>query len=281
MSMMPSLIMPSLILMIASMVLIGEAKAQVSGPLVLPGAVPPAAEVPPDATRRAPQRPRGESTQASTLPRGIKDAKHYHHGSAPGTQGELEIIGQLPGTLGLHITATGRVISSPGETCAIDLGADSPAPMLRIEERYRTTRYRLQSPVCPLVVELLPNSVRISIPDGECAFVRADCRLSPDGVWGPTAEDLMGRTAAIERQRGRAENEMRDTSRKLLRRLSGEDQRQVAAEQAAFSSERTTTCRSYVGEDQHGFCAAELTSARVEHLKQRYEQTPERPPRNR
>lgn len=290
------------------------ARAQAPGPLVLPGAVPPAAESPdvrsPPArspARSAPPRS-GESAPAVPLPGGAQAPAP--HAQTPQTQapaaqvppllpggaaGEtfyfagdpspggsaLRIVDHGPGAVGLRLRAGGRAISAPGEQCIIDLGADTPVPMLPIEEPYRNSRYRLQAPVCPLVVEVLEHSVRVSLPDGECSFAQADCRLSPEGLWGPAGETLAGRTAAIERQRGRAEREMRDVSRNLLRRLSGDAQREAAAEQAAFSSERTTVCRHYVGEDQHGFCAAELTSARVDTLRKRYELTPPRPARNR
>lgn len=269
--------------------------AQTSGPLVLPGAVPPAAETPSRPARPAPGRPQqpqqtGESPPAAApaapaaatpLSTNVIGQKHFFAGNAAPEGGELLIVEGGPGVVGLRLKAVGRVISTPGEQCVIDLGSDEPAPMLPIEEPYRKSRYRLQSAVCPLVVEVLEHSVRVSIPDGECSFAQADCRLSPEGLWGPPGEELVGRTAAIERQRGRAERDMRDVSRKLLRRLSGDAQREAAAEQAAFSSERTTVCRNYAGEDQHGFCAAELTSARVEVLKSRFDQTPERPSRNR
>jgi hypothetical protein len=35
----------------------------------------------------------------------------------------------------------------------------------------------------------------------------------------------------------------------------------IAAAQAGFSSLREETCRDYVREDQHGFCAARVTEA--------------------
>lgn len=264
--------------------------AQTSGPLVLPGAVPPAAETPSRPERPAPARQQqgGESLSPSPsnhvapLPASVIDQKLFFAGKAtPEDSSELMIVEGGTNVAGLRLKAVGRVISTPAEQCVIDLGSDEPTPMLPIEEPYRNSRYRLQSSVCPLVVELLEHSVRVSIPDGECSFAQADCRLSPDGLWGPPGEELVGRTASIERQRGRAERDMRDVSRKLLRRLTGDAQREAAAEQAAFSSERTTVCRNYVDEDKHGFCAAELTSARVDSLKRRYEQTPERPARSR
>ncbi|MGV6873685.1 hypothetical protein ACUSIJ_13455 [Pseudochelatococcus sp. B33] len=282
----------SVSLVVSAILLNTGVGAQTPGPLVLPGAVPPAAETPSRPARPAPaqspqqQQQTGESARvaapvAAPLPTDVTGQKHFFAGNASEEGGELLIVERGPGLVGLHLKAAGRVISAPGEQCVIDLGGGEPTPMLPIEEPYRNSRYRLQSSVCPLVVEVLEHSVRVSIPDGECSFAQADCRLSPEGLWGPPGEELVGRTSTIERQRGRAERDMRDVSRRLLRRLSGDEQRQAAAEQAAFSSERATVCRNYIGEDEHGFCAAELTSARVEILKKRFDQTPERPRRSR
>ncbi len=267
-----------------------DAVAQAPGPLVLPGAMPPAAQTPPRAPRPDTARPprTGEAapvgaSAAATgpLPTAVAGQKHFLAGNPAADNGELIIVEHAPGFAGLRLRATGRVISAPADHCVIELGGDEPVPLAPIEEPYRKSRYRLQSPVCPLVVEVLEHSVRVSIPDGDCSFVQADCRLAPEGLWGPPGEEAAGRAAAIERQRGRAERDMRDISQKLLRRLSGDAQREAAAEQAAFSSERTMVCRNYAGEDEHGFCAAELTSGRVESLKRRYDQTPPRPSTNR
>lgn len=266
-------------------------------PLVLPGAMPPAAQTPPRAPRPDPARPprtgeaapsgagtgatAGSAAATGPLPAAVAGQKHFLAGNPAPDNGELIIVEHAPGFAGLRLKATGRGISAPADHCVIELGGDIPVPLAPIEEPYRKSRYRLQSPVCPLVLEVLEHSVRVSIPDGDCSFVQADCRLAPEGLWGPTGEEAAGRATAIERQRGRAERDMRDISQKLLRRLSGDAQREAAAEQAAFSSERTTVCRNYAGEDQHGFCAAELTSGRVESLKRRYDQTPPRPSANR
>lgn len=298
-------------LILSAAMLNTDAFGQGAGPLVLPGAVPPSVEAP---DRPAPAAPRpqrtGESPAAPASPAAANPASPApapaHHGPAgsaaqptaalsakvfgqtfshagkPATEGgELEIVERQPGVVGLRLKTAGRMISNPADACVIDMGGGEPAPMLPIEEPYRKSRYRLQSAVCPLVVEVLEHSVRVSIPDGECSFVQADCRLNPEGLWGPPGADLVGNTQSIERRRGRAERELREVSRKLLRRLSGDEQREAAAEQAAFSSERTMVCRNYADEDRHGFCAAELTAARVEGLKKRYELTPERQPRNR
>jgi hypothetical protein len=47
---------------------------------------------------------------------------------------------------------------------------------------------------------------------------------------------------------------------------AGKDKQQtkrLASEQAGFSSEREEKCRTYAGEDVHGFCALRFTEARA------------------
>ncbi|MFD2251457.1 hypothetical protein FHS82_000610 [Pseudochelatococcus lubricantis] len=304
-----SIVKKSVSLALALWIPLSAAQAQTGGPLVLPGAVShpaepagatprqpsparparpapptqtPAPGAPPAAPGVAqPAAPPRAATPAAPLPDNIFGQVFHRNGLPVHEGGRLTITEQQPGVAGLRLQAFGHLISDRAARCAIDLGSDGPAPMLRIEEPYSQSRYRLQSPVCPLVVEVLPHAVRVSIPDGECTFVQADCRLEPEGLWGPDGDELASRTSAIERQRGKAEREMREVSRKLLRRLSGAEQRDAAAEQAAFSSERAMVCRNYKQEDKHGFCAAELTSARVERLNKRFELTPERTTRGR
>jgi len=49
-----------------------------------------------------------------------------------------------------------------------------------------------------------------------------------------------------------------------------ETAKKIVAEQAGFSSARDMTCRSYLKEDVHGFCALRLTQARVLALQAAY-----------
>ena len=69
----------------------------------------------------------------------------------------------------------------------------------------------------------------------------------------------------IERQRGRIENEARANFRALLAAAKGNKARvkEIAREQASFSSRREEICRDYAREDQHGYCASRITMAHV------------------
>jgi len=135
-------------------------------------------------------------------------------------------------------------------------------------------RYQLAAPVCPLVFDVLRGAVLVADPEATCRFPEADCEGRVGGLWGPTAPALIARTKEIERRRGRDERSLRDNVRALLQRLSGNEQRDAAAEQAGFSSDREMLCRSYDGEADHGFCAERVTAARVIAVKARLAVTP-------
>jgi hypothetical protein len=69
----------------------------------------------------------------------------------------------------------------------------------------------------------------------------------------------------MEQSRLRIESDMRANFKVLLSR-AGKDRalsKRIAAEQAGFSTERETLCHSYALESVHGFCALEITRARV------------------
>ena len=57
--------------------------------------------------------------------------------------------------------------------------------------------------------------------------------------------------------------------------------KQIASEQAGFSSEREVICRNYLREDIHGFCALRITQARALALQAAFEDRTEGEGRNR
>ncbi|MGH6868730.1 MAG: hypothetical protein ACREDA_07665, partial [Methylocella sp.] len=80
-------------------------------------------------------------------------------------------------------------------------------------------------------------------------------------------------TKQLERERGRAESAMLARFHALLT-SAGKDKeaiKQIAGEQAGFSSEREVICRKYVREDVHGFCALRITQARALALQAAFE----------
>ena len=67
---------------------------------------------------------------------------------------------------------------------------------------------------------------------------------------------------------------MRTNFRALLASV-GKDQeavKKIVGEQAGFSSEREMTCRNYLREEIHGFCAVRITQARALALQAAFEE---------
>jgi hypothetical protein len=83
----------------------------------------------------------------------------------------------------------------------------------------------------------------------------------------------------IERDRVRAEGQVREGFRQLNARGGAEEKRAVAREQAGFSAEREQLCRDFQRELNHGFCAAKYTEARAASLRARLSETQEARPR--
>ncbi len=229
--------------------------------LVLPGAQPPT----PTGARQA--RPATPRPAAPRLP-GEADlvGKVFQ---LNGNSGRLAVERVAKTRLAARLTLEGTMISAPADACVVQLGAADPVPLSRVGQPVGVTRYQLEAPVCTLLIDVLGDAVLAVGPAQACLFREADCRADPRGLWGPDAGDLGGRLKEIERERARAETAMRDTVRQLLARTASGETRALAAEQAAFSSERDTQCRAYVSENAHGFCAAKLTQARAAALRAR------------
>jgi len=251
--------------------------------LVLPGARPPtrAGEQQPVRQRRASpatiNHAAGDNARAtksaasgSDVARTILGAPLFHDGRG----GRLVIERGADNQLVARLRVEGTQISNPDSACAVELGMDEPVALAALGAPRGVPRYRLAAPICPMVFDVLQGAVLVADPEATCRFPEADCEGRIGGLWGPAAPGLIARAKQIERQRGRDERSLRDNVRALLQRLSGNEQRDAAAEQAAFSSDREMLCRSYDGEADHGFCAERVTAARVTAVKARLAVTP-------
>lgn len=256
----------------------GDARAQA---LVLPGAQPPTpAGVRQQTLRDArpvtapgakPQAPK--STAANTRPgfaRTVLGAQLFHTGN----KGRL-VIEQAGDSFTARLRVEGTQISNSDSACAVELGMSEPVPLTYLGAPYGMPRYQLAAPICPMVFDVLEGAVLVG-REAACTFQAADCRGEVGGLWGPEASGLVAQAKDIERRRSREERNLRDKFRSLLKRLSGNEQREAAAEQAGFSSEREMLCRDYMGEVNHGFCAERVTAARVITVNARLAVTPEK-----
>jgi hypothetical protein len=120
-----------------------------------------------------------------------------------------------------------------------------------------------------MTIDVLDGAIWVRGPAPACVVPAADCQADVRGIWGPTPQGLVALARMFEESRGGAERAVREHYRVLSQRAATQDSRSIVTEQAAFSSERETLCRSYAGEATHGFCNARFTEARAAQLAAR------------
>ena len=159
----------------------------------------------------------------------------------------------------------GDKISKPGQACSIEVSMVSPVIATTGGHPNGAFRFDVPLTACPFSIDILDGAVLASRPDPSCDFVAADCRITPGGLWGPTAADISAKQVKdLEHQRVRIETAMRTNFHALLKQ-AGKDRaavKAIARDQAAFSSDREMTCRDYQQESVHGFCSTKITEAR-------------------
>lgn len=250
--------------------------------LVLPGAQPPTPagvrqEIlrdarPPATARREGARPATAPTTRSAVARTVIGAPLFQGGNS----GRLVIERVDDASFAARLRVEGTQMSAPGQACAVELGMSEPVTLTYLGAPLGIPRYQLAAPVCPMVFDVLEGAVLVANHEASCTFSAADCQGRIGGLWGPQAQALTAQAKDIERRRSREERNLRDKFRSLLKRLSGNELREAAAEQAGFSSEREMLCRDYAGEVSHGFCAERVTAARVAAVNARLAVTPEK-----
>ena len=109
-------------------------------------------------------------------------------------------------------------------------------------------RYQLQDATCPMTFDILDEAVLVKGPADICAFQEANCQTDPSGMWGPEPSQLLPKAREYEAARGAADKAVRENYKVLVQRARPEQVRPIVSEQAAFSSERETVCRSYARE---------------------------------
>jgi hypothetical protein len=163
------------------------------------------------------------------------------------------------------LALTGDQISRPNEHCRVEVSG-TPFQLVPEGKPAGLSRYRLALDICPFTFDLLNGAVLASNGGKTCEFKAADCQVDPAGLWGPRPSELgPERIKEFERERTHAETTIRADFRALLAaaRKDKQQTRIIAAEQAGFSSDREEKCRTYAGEDVHGFCALRFTEARA------------------
>lgn len=272
-------------LLAAALVLAGaNAEAQV----VLPGAVAPTPGAPAavgtgPAAAPAPAKPRFEAV-AVRAPgeEAVTDRSLLQNG----VSGRLELERRDKVLVVSKLSFVGFQLSKPSQSCRVDLTTTPPIPATASGRPNGLARYDVDVPACKFSFEILDGAVLVKGEQKVCEFREADCRIEPNGVWGPAVASLTPvRAKEIERERAAADRSMQTNYKALIQRLEGkkEEVKLAAREQAGFSSEREMICRDYGRETQHGFCASRITEGRAVALRAKIGGTPpaeeKKPPR--
>ena len=162
-----------------------------------------------------------------------------------------------------QITLAGTKISDPTESCSVQLGEGQPLALASQGRVDGLPRYAAPAPACPIVFDVLDGAVIVTAPAEACTFQEADCKAEPLGMWGPEPTSLLPKAREIEEARGTADKAVRENYKALAHKVGPQSMRPVVAEQAAFSADRETMCRSYRREGAHGFCNARFTEGRA------------------
>jgi hypothetical protein len=163
------------------------------------------------------------------------------------------------------LALTGDQISKPNEHCRVEVSG-TPFQLVSEGKPAGLSRYKLALDICPFSFDVLDGAVLASNGGKTCQFKAADCQVDPAGLWGPRPSEFgPERIKEFERERTHAETTIRADFRALLAAAGKDKQltKVIAAEQAGFSSDREEKCRTYAGEDVHGFCALRFTEGRA------------------
>ncbi len=259
-----------LVVLLATLLTPALARAQ----LMLPGAL----QASPSTAKKTPPNPAGVAP-GQPKPAGPKPPSEEtifgHELSRDGFAGIIAF--QRASGKGLEIaqlSIAGEKISHPGEQCQVDVAADATIQTRFAGRPNGVSRYEVEIEACPFSLDVLEGAVLVTRTPRTCDFRAADCRVDPAGLWGPPGNAIdPGQTKQLERERGRVDSAMLAKFHALLT-SAGKDKdaiKQIASEQAGFSSAREVICRNYLREDIHGFCALRITQARALALQAAFE----------
>jgi hypothetical protein len=246
---------------LVALLAVSGAPIQALAQIQLPGAFTPSqggAAPPPSGE---PARPRQAPQPVSIAPPGeetILGRQFQRKGSA----GLMVFERKAPVEMS-RLVLVGEHVDRSYEACRVEISGGK-IPVKPGPQADGLVSFDVEMEACPFSVDVLDGAVRVR---GQvCEIKAASCRVDPTGIWGPSGSAINAEEAkSIERQRGAWDKEARDLFRAILAN-AGKDrakQKQIAAEQAAFSSRREEACRDYAGEDRHGFCASRVTLARA------------------
>jgi uncharacterized protein YecT (DUF1311 family) len=164
----------------------------------------------------------------------------------------------------------GEGVSDPSQSCLVDIVGEKPIQATNVGRPDGLERFEADIPACPIAFDVLDGAVLVPPQITACVFKAADCQTSPGGLWGPDGSSLVDDAATVIKERAQAEKAMG----KALQGIQALAQDSPAAanliqDQTAFAGQRDETCRDYLKESVHGFCALQLTEARTALLETR------------
>ena len=227
----------------------------------------PAAPAAPEAPAAEAPKPRAAPIQARPVSLRVptEDGIVGRELKQNGTAGSLKIERITGGPdLRARMTLIGRKGQSP-ESCSVQLEGKL-ASEGRVEG---LNRYKLSDQDCALSIDVFDDSVLVMGSGESCQFKAANCQADAAGLWGPEPGALLPKAKEYESARASADKAVRENYKALVQRARPESVRPIVAEQAAFSSDREITCRTYAREAQHSFCDARYSEGRAIMLAQR------------
>jgi hypothetical protein len=193
-----------------------------------------------------------------------------------GASGRLQISARDNVLLFEKLRLAGNVVSDPTRSCEITITGTIlvKAANTAMKPDSGLAQFSAEIPACPFSFDVLHGAILVPAETRACVFRAADCQASPGGLWGPNSEGLAERKAEIERERSSFESEVDGAYRALAARTKDASLlADLAKENADFFAMRDRLCRDYADEKTYGFCAFELTLARVDSLKLRLDKS--------
>lgn len=245
------------------------AASETHAQLVLPGA--------------APAAPQGAASTPAKSKNGGATAKNAKAAATPGVASLVERPLLLNGKTGLFqisgddkmvtidkLQLAGEGVSDPSQSCLVDIVGEKPIQATNVGRPDGLERFEADIPACPIAFDVLNGAVLVPPQITACVFKAADCQTSPGGLWGPDGSSMVGDAATVAKERAQAEKAMG----KALQGIQALAQDSPAAanlmqDQTGFAGQRDETCRDYLKESVHGFCALQLTEARTALLETR------------
>ncbi len=256
---------------IAAALAASEAGAQ----LVLPGAAPATAAGAKSTPAKA--RTSGASKSAGASAKSVKP------GAVPGVaaiagrplmlngkSGLLQISGDDKGATIDKLQLAGESVSDSSQHCVVDIVGENPIKATSVGRPDGLERFEAAVPACPFSFDVLDGAALAPSQITACVFKAADCQTGPGGLWGPDGASLVGDAATFAKERVEADKAMAKAVRAIQARAADNpDAADLIRDQNGFAGQRDDTCRDYVKESVHGYCALRLTQARAVLLETR------------